>query len=81
MMNTSQKNALLGDLSPAAFMKTVWQRQPRLIRSAVPDFAGVVTPAEVLKLCARDDLESRLIIREGKSWHFETGPFSAKALK
>jgi 50S ribosomal protein L16 3-hydroxylase len=81
MMNLSQKTALLGNLSPTQFMKTVWQRQPRLVQQAIPNYAGAVTPAEVLKLCTRDDLESRLIIREGKSWHYETGPFSTKALK
>ncbi len=80
-MNLSQKMPLLGNLSPAQFMKTVWQRQPRLVRQAIPNYLGAVTPTEVLKLCTRDDLESRLIIREGKQWHFESGPFSAKALK
>ncbi len=81
MMNLSKKIPLLGDLSPAAFMKTVWQRQPRLVKQAIPNYLGAVSPAEVLKLATRDDLESRLIIREGKNWHFESGPFSAKALK
>jgi 50S ribosomal protein L16 3-hydroxylase len=81
MMNLAKKIPLLGNLSPAAFMKTVWQRQPRLVQQAIPNYMGAVTPSEVLKLCTRDDLESRLIIREGKSWHFESGPFSTKALK
>lgn len=80
-MNLTQKIPLLGNLSPQRFMKTVWQRQPRLVKQAIPNYLSAVTPAEVLKLCTRDDLESRLIIREGKRWHFESGPFSAKALK
>jgi 50S ribosomal protein L16 3-hydroxylase len=80
-MNLNEKSPLLGNLSPTSFMRTVWQRQPRLIRQAIPGYLGAVTPAEVLKLCTRDDLESRLILREGKSWHFESGPFSTKALK
>ncbi len=80
-MNLNKKSPLLGNLSPTSFMRTVWQRQPRLIRQAIPGYLGAVTPAVVLRLCERDDMESRLIIREGKSWHIETGPFSRKMLK
>ncbi len=77
----NESHTLLGGLSPQTFMRRVWQKEARLIRQAVAGFQGVVTPADVLKLATRDDLHARLIIREGKSWHIETGPFSAKALK
>ncbi len=62
-------------------MRAHWQRKHHLVRQALPDFQGVVTPKEVLTLATRDEAQARLIIREGKTWHVEHGPFSAKALK
>ncbi len=62
--------ALLGGLSPAAFMRDYWQKRPLLIRNALPLVAATgaplapVTPAELFALAARDDVESRLVTRE-----------------
>jgi 50S ribosomal protein L16 3-hydroxylase len=84
-MNATHKLALLGGLSPNAFMRTHWQRTHQLIRQAIPQFSGVLTPAETLKLAQRDDVEARLIIHEGNgrkaTWRLEHGPFSARMLK
>lgn len=68
--------ALLGGLSPAAFMKRHWQRKPLLIRQALPGFVPPVKLAQVRKLARRDDVESRLIWREDDAWQMETGPFA-----
>jgi 50S ribosomal protein L16 3-hydroxylase len=81
MIDIRKPSALLGGLSPQRFMRRIWQQDYRLIRQALAGFQGVVTPKDVLRLATRDDLFSRLIIREGKSWHVEQGPFSARALK
>ncbi len=84
-MSTAKKLPLLGGLSPNAFMRSHWQRTHRLIRQAIPQFPGLLTPAETLKLAQRDDVEARLIVREGSGrtakWHLEHGPFSARTLK
>ena len=68
-MNLREPLALLGGLSPAAFMRDVWQKRPLLIRNALP--AGVdgaslspVTPAQLFELASRDDVESRLVIQD-----------------
>jgi 50S ribosomal protein L16 3-hydroxylase len=69
-MNLREPLALLGGLSPAAFMRDYWQKRPLLIRAALPgvDGGGVplspVTPAELFALAERDDVESRLVVHE-----------------
>jgi len=69
-MNLREPLALLGGLSPAAFMRDYWQKRPLLIRQALPvvgaDGAPLapVTPAELFALAARDDVESRVVIQD-----------------
>lgn len=69
-MNLREPLALLGGLSPAAFMRDVWQKKPLLIRNAFPlvDDRGAplspVTPAQLFELASRDDVESRLVIQD-----------------
>jgi 50S ribosomal protein L16 3-hydroxylase len=72
-MNLHEPLGLLGGLTPAAFMRTCWQKRPLLIRGALPA-AGArgaplapVSPAELFALAARDDVESRLVVHEGDS--------------
>ena len=71
-MDTTQPLALLGGLSPQAFMKRHWQKRPLLIRNAVPAFnaavaasgAGVgplLSRAALFELAANDSVESRLV--------------------
>ena len=40
-MNLREPLALLGGLSPAAFMRDVWQKRPLLIRNAFPPVGAV----------------------------------------
>lgn len=83
-MELEQKTALLGGRSPAQFMKSWWQKRPLLVRGALPEVAGAgVLPgrAELLALCGRDDVESRLIVRDPDDrWHVRHGPFARRAL-
>lgn len=64
-----------GSLSPAAFMARYWQRSAHLIRQSIPEFNGIVQLPALQRLAARDDVESRVVVREGTSWHLEHGPF------
>ncbi len=66
---------LLGGHSVAAFLRGFWHKEALLVRAAVPGFAGLFTAAELESLALRDDVESRLVIREGRRWAFEHGPF------
>jgi 50S ribosomal protein L16 3-hydroxylase len=71
---------LLGGLSPSAFMQRHWHKRPLLVRHALP---GVVPPLErsaLFALAARDDVESRLVRREGRRWMLRPGPLARRAL-
>lgn len=59
-------------------MRETWHREARLIRGAVPGFAGLLDRNGILGLACDPDVESRLIVREGRRWHLEHGPFSMK---
>jgi 50S ribosomal protein L16 3-hydroxylase len=72
--------ARLGRLRLSEFMRTTWQRRPRLIRDALPGFASPVQPAQLAALAARDDVESRLVSAFGGRWRLQHGPFAAGAL-
>lgn len=69
-MNLREPLALLGGLSPTAFMRDYWQKRPLLIRNALPLVAdngaplAPVTPAQLFELASRDDVESRVVIQD-----------------
>jgi 50S ribosomal protein L16 3-hydroxylase len=69
---------LLGGLTPQQFLDDYWQKKPLLIRGAVPGFTGLPhlrDRASMLALAARDDVESRLVARDGDAWTIGRGPF------
>lgn len=72
---------LLGGLSPERFLAEYWQKKPLLIRNAVPGFTGLLSRDEMFAAAQRDDVESRLISREGGLWDLRRGPFAAKDFK
>ncbi len=74
-------NSLLGGLAPARFLREYWHKKPLLIRNAVPDFAGLLSPAEMQTLARRDDVESRLVQGQGRRWRLDHGPFRAADFK
>ena len=67
----------LGGLTPAKFMRDVWQKKPLLVRQAFPDFKAPISIDEVLALAGHDLAESRLIRYAPRSqkWHLTHGPF------
>jgi 50S ribosomal protein L16 3-hydroxylase len=71
---------LLGGLSPREFLARHWQRNPLLVRGALPRFADPVRVPELLALARRDDVESRLVTRAGARWSLEHGPFARARL-
>ena len=68
---------VLGDLGVARFLADYWQREPVLIRQALPDFAGPLSPEELAGLACEAEVESRLVMAEGGRMPFELrdGPF------
>jgi len=75
-MNIDQPLPLLGGLTPRAFMRDYWQRKPLLIRQAIPDFRCHLSIADIKQLARREEVESRLIWKDGNDWQMKRGPFS-----
>ena len=74
------KIPLLGELSASSFMRRHWQKNPLLVREAIPGFEGVVDFRALVELAGRDDCESRLLLRAGRRWTVEHGPFARRYL-
>jgi 50S ribosomal protein L16 3-hydroxylase len=72
---------LLGGHTAAAFLRKFWHKEALLVRHAVPGFAGLGDRADLMALAERDDVESRLVIRDGARWTFAHGPFSRRDWK
>ena len=79
-MDTTQALTLLGGLTPAQFMQRHWQKKPLLVRGAVPGLQPLLARKDLFALAARDDVESRLVARDGKAWRLQRGPFARRAL-
>jgi len=77
--STAPKNkvlTLLGGISAEEFLKEYWQKKPLLVRNAIPDFSGLLTPEELAGLACEEDTQSRLISFKAKHWKMEQGPFN-----
>ena len=73
-------NSLLGGLSASSFLRHHWQKNPLLVRDAIPGFEGVVDFRTMVELAGRDDCESRLLLRSRRRWTVEHGPFARRYL-
>ena len=67
--------ALLGGLSPDAFLARHWQRKPLLVRGAFTVPPSLPDRAALARLAARDDVESRLVTVVDGHWAMRHGPF------
>jgi 50S ribosomal protein L16 3-hydroxylase len=79
-MDIRKPLALLGGISPAAFMRHYWQKQPLLVRQAWPGVRPPLARAALFDLAASEDVESRLVQREGSDWRVRHGPLPRRAL-
>jgi len=68
-------SALLGGATPARFLRRYWQKQPLLVRGALATFEGLLPARALFALAGRDDVESRLVMRERGRWSVRQGPF------
>ncbi len=79
-MDVRQPAALLGGLTPAQFMQRHWHKKPLLVRGAMKDFRPPLSRAELFKLAASEDVESRLIQHQAGRWSLRHGPLPRRAL-
>jgi 50S ribosomal protein L16 3-hydroxylase len=70
----------LGPVSVGRFMRDYWQRRPLMIRAAFPGFTPPVNRSALFALAAREDVESRLVLRHTGRWALRDGPFPRRAL-
>jgi len=74
-------HTLLGGLAPREFLARYWQKRPFLVRGAWPGLRDPVTVSDLFQLAARDDCESRVVVRRGTRWELRHGPFRAATLR
>jgi len=70
---------LLGGLTPEAFLAEYWQKKPLLIKNAIPDFTGLLSPDELAGLACEDEVQSRIVEYKKGKWHANQGPFDDEA--
>ena len=70
---------VLGDTPPGEFLRDYWQRQPLVIRDAVPDYRSPVSADQLAGLALDSDVESRLVLEYGanRPWELQHGPLDA----
>jgi 50S ribosomal protein L16 3-hydroxylase len=68
------ESAPLGGLSARAFLRRHWQKKRLFAPAAVPDVPAMLTPRDIIALACRDDIESRLVVCEGRQWSVREGP-------
>jgi len=66
---------LLGHRTPTAFMRGFWHKRALAIRNAIPGFQALFSRRDLEALAQRDDVESRLVVRDGRRWSLAHGPF------
>ncbi|MDP9046466.1 MAG: cupin domain-containing protein, partial [Pseudomonadota bacterium] len=79
-MDIALSNPLLGGLSPQTFMRRHWQKKPLLVRQAIPGGVELIDRAGLFALAAHDEVESRLVVREGARWTMRQGPFTRRLI-
>lgn len=61
-------------------MRRHWQRRPLRVPGAFAGLPWPITRAQLFAWAARDDVESRLVQRDGARWEVRHGPFRRRAL-
>ncbi len=79
-MDVDTPLTLLGGASPRQFMRRHWQKKPLLVRGALPGAAAPLSRAALFRLVGHDEVESRLIVRDGDRWTLRHGPLPRRAL-
>lgn len=72
---------LLGRRTPQAFLGRYWHKEALRVEGAMAGFAGLHTLPQLQALAARDDVESRLVVRSGRAFTLEHGPFRKSDFK
>lgn len=66
---------LLNNLTPAQFLAEYWQKKPLLIRQAMPNFTGLLSPNDLAGLACEDEVQARIIKQSKGKWSVQQSPF------
>lgn len=80
MIDVDAPTPLLGGLSPSSFMRRHWHRAPLLVRQAMPGVRPPLDRPGLFALAGRDDVESRLVVRQGARWTLRRGPVPRRSM-
>ena len=69
-----KKLQLLGDITPAQFLRDYWHKKPLLIRNAIPGFQPLVKLETLAEMAKLNHVESRLISKVDGNWDMQHGP-------
>lgn len=67
---------MVGGMRATEFLRKHWQKQPLLTLGAIPEAGHIIALPPLKRLAARDDVESRLVIRDRNKWNLKHGPFT-----
>ncbi len=67
---------LLGNITPAEFMATYWQKKPLLVRGAIglQAISSLPSRSDLFELASRADVPSRLVELKKSKWQLSHGP-------
>ena len=71
---------LLNNLTPAQFLAEYWQKKPLLIKNAIPNFTGLLSPNDLAGLACEYDVQARIIQQQKDQknkdkWSVKSSPF------
>ncbi len=72
-----KKLPLLGNITPAEFLRDYWHKKPLLIRQAIPGFKPLLTLDALAEMAKLNHIESRLITHADGEWDMQHGPLEA----
>ena len=72
-----KKLQLLGDITPAQFLRDYWHKKPLLIRNAIPGFKPLIKLDQLAAMAKLNHIESRLITNLDGQWQMQHGPLEA----
>ena len=71
-----KKLQLLGNITPAQFLRDYWHKKPLLIRGAIPGFKPLIKLDKLAELAKLNYVESRLVTMQDGQWDMQHGPLT-----
>jgi 50S ribosomal protein L16 3-hydroxylase len=71
-----KKLPLLGNITPAEFLRDYWHKKPLLIRGAIPGFKPLLKFEKLAEMARQNHVESRLVTQKGGNWDMQHGPLT-----